>query len=147
MILAKFLHVLGFTIWVGGMYFAHVGLRPNAETILQAPQRLPFWESVLGRFFVGVWLSVALVLVSGLYMMAQIGRPPAHVSAMFILGVVMTLVFSYVFFSPYKRLREAVAVKDWDAGNAALAKLRLLTGINLRLGLLTVGVAMLGPLF
>jgi uncharacterized membrane protein len=147
MILAKFLHILGFTVWVGGTFFAYMALRPNPEALFQASQRLPFWDSVLGRFFVGVWLSVAIVLVSGFYMMAQIGRPPAYISAMFILGLIMTLVFSYVFFSPYKRLRHAVAVKDWHAGDAALTRLRLLTGINFGLGLLTIGIGALGPLF
>lgn len=147
MIIAKFLHILGFTLWVGGMFFMHMAMRPNAEAFLQAPQKAQFWSNILGRFFVGIWFSVALVLISGFYMMAQIGRPPAYVSAMLLLGLIMTAFSSYTFFSPYKRLKHAVGANDWQDGEVVLARIRLLTGINLRLGLVTIGVGALGSHF
>jgi len=105
MIFAKFLHVLGFTIWVGGMFFAYMALRPMAAARLEPPQRLSLWEGVFGKFFPWVWLCVATILASGLYMMAQLGKPPMYVSAMFGLGMVMMLLFAHVFFAPFKRLK------------------------------------------
>ncbi len=146
MIFAKFLHILGFTIWVGGMFFAYMALRPMAATRLEPPQRLSLWEGVFGKFFPWVWLCVATILASGLYMMAQLGKPPMYVSAMFGLGIIMMLLFAHVFFAPFKRLKRAVAAQDWQAGGAALGQIRMLVGINLSLGLVTIVVGTLGAL-
>jgi uncharacterized membrane protein len=147
MFIAKLVHILGFTVWVGGMFFAYMALRPVAATVLEAPPRLKLWEGVLGKFFSWVWLAVALMLASGLHMMAMLGKPPAYVLVMFGLGVFMMLIFAHVFFAPYKRLKRAVAAQDWQAGGAALGMIRSLVGLNLILGLLTIGVGALGPLF
>ncbi|WP_413438871.1 CopD family protein [Sulfuriferula sp. GW1] len=146
MIFAKFLHVLGFTIWVGGMFFAYMALRPVAATRLEPPQRLSLWEGVFCKFFPWVWLCVATILASGLYMMAQLGKPPMYVSAMFGLGIIMMMLFAHVFFAPFKRLKRAVAAQDWQAGGAALGQIRMLVGINLSLGLVTIVVGTLGAL-
>jgi uncharacterized membrane protein len=146
MIIAKFLHVLGFTIWVGGMFFAYMALRPVAATQLEPAQRLPLWGGVFSKFFPWVWVSVALILASGFYMMAQMGKPPVYVSLMFVIGVVMTLIFGHIFFAPYKRLQYAVGTRDWQAGGAALGQIRKMIGINLVLGLVTIAVGMLGRL-
>lgn len=144
MLFAKFLHVIGFTVWVGGMFFAYMALRPAAAERLEPPQRLSLWDGVFSKFFPWVWLCVALILGSGLYMMALIGKPPAYVLVMFVLGIVMMLLFAHVFFAPFKRLKRAVAAQDWKAGGAALGQIRKLVGINLSLGLITVLVGMLG---
>jgi uncharacterized membrane protein len=146
MIVAKFLHILGFTVWVGGMFFAYMALRPVAASRLQPEQRLPLWEGVFGKFFPWVWLSIALILGSGIAMMAQIGRPPLYVIIMFVLGILMILIFAHLFFAPYKRVRRAVAAQDWKAGGAALGQVRKLIGTNLILGLVTIAVGALGPL-
>ncbi|MHB1244808.1 MAG: CopD family protein [Sulfuriferula sp.] len=146
MIFAKVLHILGFTIWVGGMFFAYMALRPVAATRLEPQQRLPLWEGVFGKFFPWVWLCVAAILGSGLFMMAQLGKPPMYVSAMAGLGIIMMLLFAHVFFAPFRRLKRAVAAQDWQAGGAALGQIRMLVGINLSLGLLTIVVGSLGVL-
>jgi uncharacterized membrane protein len=147
MIVAKFLHILGFTVWVGGMFFAYMTLRPIAASQLEPQPRVKLWDGVFAKFFSWVWASVALILASGLYMMAQIGRPPIHVTVMFILGIIMMLIFAHVFFAPYKRMKRAVAAQEWPAGGAALGQIRKMIGVNLILGLLTLAVGALGPLF
>ncbi len=144
--LAKFLHVIGFTVWVGGMFFAYMALRPAAAERLEPPQRLSLWEGVFKKFFPWVWLCVALILVSGLYMMAVIGKPPMYVNVMFLLGIIMMLLFAHLFFAPFKRLKRGVAAQDWKAAGATLAQIRMIVGINLSLGLITVVVGMLGML-
>jgi uncharacterized membrane protein len=144
---ATFLHILGFTVWVGGMFFAYMALRPVAATVLQAPQRLQLWNGVFSKFFFWVWISVLLVLASGLHMMALIGKPPVYVLVMLVLGVAMMLIFAHVFFGPYKRLQRAVSAEDWPAGGIALGQIRSLVGINLILGLVTICVGALGRLF
>lgn len=56
------LHLFGVVIWVGGMFFAYMALRPAASALLDPPQRLLLWSATLQRFFGWVWVSVALVL-------------------------------------------------------------------------------------
>lgn len=144
MIIAKFLHILGFTIWVGGMFFAHNALRPVVAVTLEPPQRLTLLAGVFTKFFLWVWLSIALVFGSGMAMMAVMGKPPLYVTLMFVLGVIMMLIFAHIFFAPYRRLKRAVAAQDWPAGGAAMATIRNLVGINLILGLLTIAIGSLG---
>lgn len=146
MIVAEFLHILGITVWVGGMFFAYMALRPIAASVLQSPQRLQLWDGVFQKFFFWVWLSVLVVLASGLYMMAVFGKPPVYVTLMAVVGIVMMLIFAHVFFAPYKRLKRAVAAEDWPTGGAALGQIRMLVGINLSLGLVTIAIGALGPL-
>lgn len=146
MIFAKFLHILGFTVWVGGMFFAYMALRPIAASRLAPEQRLPLWEGVFEKFFPWVWLAVGLLLASGLFMMAKMGTPPVYVTTMFVIGFTMMLIFTHIFFAPYKRLKIAVAAREWPAAGAALGQIRKLIGTNLILGLITVAIGALGPL-
>jgi uncharacterized membrane protein len=146
MALSLFLHVLSVVVWVGGMFFAYMALRPVAASVLEPPQRLTLWSGVFGKFFPWVWASVVLILLSGLHMLMAFGgsSAPHYAWTMLALGVLMMLIFGHVFFSPYKKLRHAVSDQNWKAGGAALAQIRLLIGINLSLGLLTIAVVFLG---
>lgn len=140
------LHVLGVVVWVGGMFFAYMALRPVAASVLEPPQRLTLWAGVFGKFFPWVWASVALILLTGLHMLVKVGgmAAPHYAMTMLVLGVVMMLIFAYVFFAPYTKLKRAVGEKNWKAGGAALAQIRMLIGINLSIGLLTIAVVFLG---
>lgn len=146
---ALLLHLLGVVVWVGGMFFAYTALRPVAATVLEPPQRLNLWAGVFGKFFPWVWGSIALILGSGLYMLMALGgaSAPLYALAMLVLGVVMMLIFAHVFFAAYKKLKRAVAEQSWPAGGAALGQIRMLIGINLSIGLITVVVAILGRMF
>jgi len=62
--IARLLHLLGVVIWVGGMFFAYMTLRPAAAALLEPAQRLPLWQATLSRFFTWVWIAVALIIVS-----------------------------------------------------------------------------------
>ncbi|MEW6025345.1 MAG: CopD family protein [Pseudomonadota bacterium] len=143
------LHVLGVVVWVGGMFFAYMALRPVAASVLEPPQRLTLWAGVFGKFFPWVWVSVALILATGLHLLVTMGGAdaPHYALAMFALGILMMAIFAHVFFAPYGRLKRAVAAQDWKAGGAALAQIRQLVGLNLSLGLLTIAVVFLGRLF
>lgn len=149
MTLSLFLHVLSVVVWVGGMFFAYMALRPVAASVLEPPQRLTLWAGVFGKFFPWVWLSVALILLTGLHMLMVFGgmAAPHYAMTMLVLGVVMMAIFAHVFFAPYGRLKRAVAAQDWKAGGAALGQIRRLIGINLILGLLTIAVVFLGRAF
>jgi uncharacterized membrane protein len=147
--IARFLHIIGVVVWVGGMFFAYMTLRPAAAVLLEPPQRLPLWQATLSRFFTWVWIAVGLIVVSSAWMLVALGGMKSvgvYVHIMLAIGVVMMLIFAHVFFAPYRRLTRAVQAKDWPAGGAALAQIRKLVGLNLILGLLTVAVAILGRL-
>lgn len=143
------LHLLGIVIWVGGMFFAHQLLRPVAADLLEPPLRLQLWVGVFRRFFPWVWVCVAAVLGSGLFMIMLMGGMkliPLYVHAMLGLGLAMMAIFAYVFFAPYARLKESVANQDWKSGGAALASIRQLVGVNLSLGLVTIVLATAGAM-
>jgi uncharacterized membrane protein len=146
MTLSLLLHVLSVVVWVGGMFFAYMALRPVAASVLEPQQRLTLWAGVFGKFFPWVWASVALILLSGLHMLMKLGgaSAPHYALTMLVLGVAMMLIYAHVFFAPYKKLKRAVAAQDWKAGGAALGQIRQLIGINLSLGLLTIAVVFLG---
>ena len=66
--LAITLHLLAAIIWVGGMFFAYMALRPVAGSLLEPPVRLKLWTQVFSRFFPWVWLTVLVLLITGLWM-------------------------------------------------------------------------------
>ena len=142
------LHVASVVLWVGGMFFAWMCLRPVAAAQLEPPARLTLWVGVFARFFPWVWGAVALILLTGLMTMMALGmkHSPPHWHLMLLLGLVMSGIFVYVVTVPYARLRQAVAESNWQAGGAALGKIRQLIGTNLILGFVTVAVATAGRL-
>ena len=65
---AVLLHVLSVVIWIGGMFFAWMVLRPAAADELEGPDRLRLWNRVLATFFMWVWLCVTAILLTGYWM-------------------------------------------------------------------------------
>jgi len=151
MSIALTLHLLSAVIWVGGMFFAYVALRPVAAALLEPPLRLPLWSQTFARFFPWVWAAVVLLPLTGYWMifgpLGGFATAPVFVHIMQALGVVMILIFLHVYFAPYRRLRRAVAAREYAAAGAQLGQIRRLIGINLALGLVTIVVAVAGPHF
>ena len=145
---ARWLHVLGVVVWVGGMFFAYMALRPAAAA-LDPPARLTLWRETFRRFFLWVWISVALILITGLHMTVVMGGlgAPLYALAMMILGILMMLIYFHVYFAAYRRLRRAVDAQDWPLAGKALGQIRQLVGLNLILGLVTITLATVGRAF
>jgi uncharacterized membrane protein len=146
--IALLFHLLGATVWIGGMFFAYIALRPAAAQ-LQPPQRLPLWRETLGRFFVWVWVSIIALYGSGLHMLVSAYGSrggPAYVHAMVAIATAMSLVFIYVYFIPFRTLAREVAAQNWPAGGSALNRIRQLVALNLVLGIVTIGIAVVGGL-
>jgi len=147
--IARLIHVLATVVWVGGMFFAYVALRPVAASLLQPPERLRLWEGTFRNFFMWVWVSVTGILASGLWMIGSMGGfrvAPIHVHIMVATGALMIAIFLHIYFAPYRRLSRLVLAQDWKAAGAALGQIRKLVGINLALGLITVAMATAGRL-
>ncbi len=147
MTLFKLIHLLSVLVWVGGMFFAYMVLRPAAVDVLQPPERLRLWDNVFQRFFTWVWGALCLILATGLYMIYQYGgmaHAPHYVHVMLLLGLVMAGIYGYVFFGCYVPFNLDVAKEHWKDAGEMLGKIRKLVGLNLTLGLITVSVAVIG---
>ncbi len=142
------LHLLGVVVWVGGMFFAYMALRPAAAMVLDGASRLKLWGSTFKHFFPWVWVSIALIFASGYFILFSLiggfAKAAVYIHAMHGLAFIMLLIFMHVFFAPYNKLKKAVANEDWDTGAKALAQIRLLILINLSIGILTIVIATLG---
>jgi len=143
--LMLFVHVLAVVVWVGGMAFAYLCLRPAAMALPPA-QRLPLWAAVFARFFPLVWLAVAFIAGSGVGMLFEVGfaGAPRAWHVMMLTGAVMIAVYVSLWFGPWPALRTAVAREDWAGGAVALNRIRQRVGFNLALGIATIAVATLG---
>ncbi|MDH4273721.1 MAG: CopD family protein [Gammaproteobacteria bacterium] len=139
------LHLLAAVVWVGGMFFAYVVLRPVAATFLEPPQRLPLWAQAFARFFVWVWAAVVLLPVTGYAMLFMhyggMFAAPLFINIMQALAWVMIAVYLFVYFIPYPQLRKTVAARDFPAAAKALAQIRKLIAFNLGVGVVTICVA------
>ncbi|MEN9433230.1 MAG: hypothetical protein RLZZ422_819 [Pseudomonadota bacterium] len=141
MSVALALHVLAIVIWVGGMFFAYMALRPVTSEQLGAPVRLTLWAGVFKRFFPWVIVSIGLILASGYWMVfvpfGGMANTPVYVHIMQLLGLIMMAIFGHLYFAPFKRLKYHLVTQNWEAAGAALNQMRLLIGINLGLGVVT----------
>jgi len=148
MFLSIAFHVLAAVIWVGGMFFAYNALRPAAAQVLEPPLRLELWVQVFRRFFVWVWLSIALVLTTGYWMLftyfGGFASAGLHIHIMHGGGLLMVLIYLHVFFVPYRRLRQAVIIQDYPLAGTQLNIIRKLVGLNTLIGLLVIIVASAG---
>ncbi len=136
------LHILGATAWVGGMLYALVVLRP-ALAVLDAAPRLQVHMLTLKRFFLVVWHAMPIMLITGWAMIPLAGWTMAHlpwyVNVMQLLAIAMSIVFLYVYFGPFRRLRRAIR-----PGPELLARIRTMILVNLVLGVAVIVVASLG---
>jgi len=144
---ALVLHTLAAVVWVGGMFFALVALRP-ATGVLEPRQRFELWTRVLSRFFAWVIAAIVVLLASGYAMVffvyAGFRGVGLHVHVMQAIGIVMMLAFLHLYFAPWRRFRAAVARRDDAAAARQLAQIRAIVTLNLVLGLVTVAVGSSG---
>jgi uncharacterized membrane protein len=141
--LALILHEWSVIVWVGGMFFALIVLRP-ASGPLDPPARLALWRRVFTGFFPWVFAAIVLLLVSGFTLFLGGYAVGPHVHAMMGIGILMMLIFLHLYFAPWKRFRGALDTGDNTAAAAQLNQIRILVTINLVLGLLTAAIGASG---
>lgn len=147
------LHVLAVVLWVGGMAFAILCLRPAAQA-LEPAQRLRLMHDALGRFFTVVAAAVVVTLVTGLWMVGRVARATVQAGGSFtmpvdwivmtVVGLVMMLVFAFIRWRPYAAMRRAVMAGHWQEAADALGSVRRLVHLNAALGTLVIVVAVAG---
>ena len=141
------LHILAAIVWIGGMFFAILVLRPAAGP-LEPPERLALWRRVFARFFPWVWLAVALLLATGYWMIFQgfdgFAHLPLHIHLMHGIGLLMALIYCHLWFAPYKRFKAALDAGETPVAAASLNQIRWIVTANLALGLITAVIGASG---
>jgi uncharacterized membrane protein len=147
MTLGLVVHVLGAIVWVGGMFFAYVVLRPVAGEMEPGP-RLVLWRGVFRRFFPWVWASVLGLLLSGYGMLffglGGFAGAGLHVHLMQAIGLLMIALFLHLYYVPWRRLQRASDQGDSAAAARQLNQIRRIVAINLALGLITSAIGASG---
>lgn len=145
--LALGLHTTAAVIWVGGMFFAHMALRPAlAEN--DPKTRLELWRRVFPRFFAWVWLSILALLVTGYGVIIWgyggfVGLAP-HINIMQGTGLLMILLYVFMFFVPYRDFKNAMRYGDLAVAGLAQSRIRQIISINLPLGIFTAAIGATG---
>ena len=141
----KFFHLGAGVLWLGGMALVIFALRPVAIARLAPPERLPLLSAVLSRFFATVWLSIAVLLASGFWMLlgADMKLAPKGWHAMSGIGVLMCLIFAHIWFAPFRKLKTAVQAADWPVAARALGQIHPLVLTNFALGWLAVAAVVI----
>lgn len=149
-VVAITLHVLAVIVWIGGMFFGFVALRPtlNGLDTLSAAR---IWAGVLGQFLPWVWGAIAVILASGTYMVFNsydgFAHVPWFVQFMMGVGLMMMAAMGHVTFAPFKRLKGAVARGDEAVAAKAMHQVRMIMAVTLALGIAVVIVIMSGAYF
>ncbi len=147
MTIGLIIHSLLAAIWVGGMFFAYIILRPSLQE-LGPLVRLGLWRAVFKRFFPWVWMSVLGLLASGYFMIffgfGGFAGAGLHVHIMHLTGLIMAALFVFLYYVPWTAFRQAVDKEDLPTAAARLGTIRKIVGANLALGLLTVALGASG---
>src|SRR6202163_4742401 len=137
------IHLLAAVFWVGGIGFAYMVLRPAAG-VLDPAVRLPLWRRVFARFLPWVGVSIVALLASGFAMIflvfGKLADAAPYVHAMAATGIIMMLLFLHLIFAPWRRFRAAVDRGALPEAAKGLNQIRIIVGINLLLGVLTIMV-------
>ncbi|MCU7943719.1 MAG: CopD family protein [Candidatus Thiodiazotropha sp. (ex Cardiolucina cf. quadrata)] len=146
MSIAMTLHIIGVIIWVGGMFFAHMVLRPALNDSLEAPQRLSLLLRVFDGFFPWVWVAVIAILASGFWMLFMLYEDNIGLwlGFMTVVGILMSAIFVFIYVIPYKQIRVARKEDDKPKLVEAVSLIRQLILINLTFGMLVTVVAVVG---
>ena len=133
------LHVLGAAVWVGGMFFAMLIMRP-ALAALDAPRRVDVYRAAFHRFFRVIWVVMPGMLVTGYVMLfgefGGFADASWNVHLMHMLGLAMAALFVAIWFGPYQQFRKGQG--------RAIEVIRPMIIANLVLGLVTIVIAAAG---
>jgi uncharacterized membrane protein len=140
--LALFFHLAAAIIWMGGMAFIVLALRPSLANV-EPPARMKLVAAVLRRFFATVATSIVVLAATGAWMFANAQATPRGWHVMAAIGLLMMLLFGHIYFAPYRRLQRAVAGADWAAAGTAAGQVTLLAKINLGLGWIAIAAVVL----
>ncbi len=137
------LHVIAAAIWVGGMFFAYVCLRPVLGA-REPGDRLQIWADTFSRFFPWVSATIGVLFLTGFYLIYGLGGFAGvgkYVYLMLGLAVLMTGIFKFIYVAPFLHLKRGIEQQNLKTAGFALGTIRKLVALNLTLGVIVIAVA------
>jgi uncharacterized membrane protein len=122
------LHLLSVVLWLGGMAFLLMVLRPSLNAI-EPGARLVLQGNAFRRFFRLIWLVMPITIGTGIILRLlsyQGGTAPLAVTLMQGGGILMAVIFIVTISLPHRRLQAKL-----KAGQATLADLTPVRGLML----------------
>ncbi len=153
--IVKLLHLVAAIVWMGGMAFMLVALRPAAISVLDGATRLRLMGAVWQRFFIAVAVSIAVLFTTGTNLYTTVfraaklasgtGSVPLGWNIMLALGLLMMLIFGHIFFAGFAKFKRACAASDPVLASKAAAQIHALVQTNFVLGWLAIAAVRLVP--
>ena len=151
----KLIHLVAAIIWMGGMTFMLLALRPAAIAVLQPQPRAKLMVVVWQRFFLLVVGAIAALLATGSHLYSSAfraakvatgtGAVPLGWTLMLGLGLLMMLIFGHVYFAGFRKFKNAVETSQWPEAGRAAGQIHLLMSTNFVLGWLAIAALRLLP--
>jgi len=146
--IALALHAVAASLWIGGIFFAFMVLRPQSAQ-LEPPPRLTLWAGVFRRFFPWVWGFIGVLVITG-YMdlfnrFGGLALHLPHLAAMQGIGWLMIALFAVLHLRLLPALLAGLKAGDLPAAAAAMQPIRTIMAINLGLGVLITLIGAGGP--
>ena len=146
MAIALGFHLLAAALWVGGLFFAYMILRPTLQAVDSPGLRLQIWLGVFGRFFPWVWVAIVALYASGFWMLlvgmgGGLATARHGIHLMLSTASLMSLLFAYLYFMPYRQFKQAVRAENYPAAARFLGAIRQIVAMNTVLGAATLVVA------
>ena len=146
--LVKLIHLVAAILWMGGMAFMLMALRPAAIALLQPPERLMLMGAVWKRFFPVVLVSAIALFATGANLYTTLfravkeatgqGYVPLEWNPMLILGLLMMVIFAYLYGVTYPKFKRSMAALDWPMAGKAAAHVHTMMVTNFILGWLAI---------
>lgn len=151
--LMKLLHLAAAIVWMGGMTFMLVALRPATLAVMEAQPRAVLMAAVWQRFFAAVLIAIVVLFATGGAMFGSAvkaareangyGAVPLGWMVMTAIGGLMFAIFGHIYFAGFRRFRRAVAAAEWRAAARAAAQIHPLMVTNFILGWAAIGAVKL----
>lgn len=151
--IVKLIHLVAAILWMGGMTFMILALRPAAVAMLQPPERMMLMGAVWKRFFPIVMVSIVALFSTGTNLYTNAfraikaatgqGAVPLGWNVMLVLGLLMIALFGHIYFVGYARFKRAMAVQDWPLASKAAAQVHTFMLTNFVLGWLAIAAVRL----
>ncbi len=151
--LLVFIHLACAIVWMGGMTFMLLALRPAALATMEAQPRARLMVAVMQRFFLAVCGAVVGLLLTGGHLYTSsfrasktvmgAGVVPLGWDVMAGLGLLMFLVFGHIYFAGFRKFRRAVAAAEWPLAAKAAGQIHTLVVTNFCLGWLAIAAVKL----
>lgn len=141
-IVMDWLHLLATTVWIGGMSFNILVLRPSL-TIVDPPQRVKLVGQVLNRFLYLAWISILILIVTGIFTATPTNlNYGILLSIKHIIVTAMVIIVAIISFILFPKLRKFISqtgsMKLSSEITELLGRIVLLVKFNLILGIIVL---------